>query len=162
MTARRLFQAAGWLCVAAIVVLSLVAPSLRPVTVVPHPLEHAAIFAAAGLALGFGYPGRTAHHMAMMIIFAGAIELAQFYAPGRHARLIDFMVDALGSLRGSGSRRRRRAASRELGRKQSRFDQPAEPDTGRQKQTERDFQRGIEHARGCEPANKYVPIDFSA
>ncbi|MEA2870885.1 MAG: hypothetical protein QOH67_861, partial [Hyphomicrobiales bacterium] len=31
MTARRLFQAAGWLLVAAIVVLSLVAPSLRPV-----------------------------------------------------------------------------------------------------------------------------------
>lgn len=97
---RRLFQAIGWLCVAAIVVLSLVAPSLRPVTFVPHHLEHAAIFAAAGLALGLGYPGRTAHHMVMMVIFAAAIELAQFYAPGRHPRLIDFTVDALGACAG--------------------------------------------------------------
>ena len=47
MTARRLFQAAGWLLVVAIVVLSLVAPSLRPVTFLPHNLEHAAAFAIA-------------------------------------------------------------------------------------------------------------------
>jgi VanZ family protein len=97
MTVRRLFQAAGWLLVVAIVVLSLVAPSLRPVTFLPHNLEHAAVFALAGLALGLGYPGRTPQHMAMMVIFAGAIELAQFYVPGRHPRLIDFVVDALGA-----------------------------------------------------------------
>ena len=95
MTARRLFQALGWLCVLAIILLSLVAPSLRPVTFLPHSLEHAAIFAITGLALGVGYPGRVVQHMAMLVIFAAAIELAQFYAPGRHPRLIDFVVDAL-------------------------------------------------------------------
>jgi len=100
MTTRTLFQAAGWLLVAAIVLLSLVAPSLRPVTFLPHDLEHAAVFALAGFALGLGYPGRTAQHMTMMVIFAGAIELAQFYAPGRHPRLIDFAVDALGACAG--------------------------------------------------------------
>ena len=101
MTLRRLFQAIGWLCVLAIIVLSLVAPSLRPVTFLPHNLEHIAIFALTGLALGFGYPGRTAHRMAMLVIFAAAIELAQFYAPGRHPRLIDFVVDALGACAGA-------------------------------------------------------------
>ena len=101
MTLRRLFQAIGWLCVLAIVVLSLVAPSLRPVTFVPHNLEHIAIFAVTGLALGFGYPGQTARHMAMLVIFAAAIELAQFYAPGRHPRVIDFVVDALGACVGA-------------------------------------------------------------
>jgi len=100
MTAQRILRSAGWLCIVAIAVLSLVAPSLRPVTIVPHALEHAAIFAIAGLALGLGYPGRTAHHMLMMAVFAGAIELAQFYAPGRHPRLIDFVVDALGACAG--------------------------------------------------------------
>ena len=65
MTPRRLFQVVGWLCVVAIVVLSLVAPSLRPVTFLPHDLEHAAIFIITGLALGLGYPGRTAQHMMM-------------------------------------------------------------------------------------------------
>ncbi len=94
MTARRLFQAIGWLGVLAIIVLSLVAPSLRPVTFLPHSLEHAAIFALTGVALGLGYPGRIVQHMTMLVIFAAAIELAQFYAPGRHPRLIDFLVDA--------------------------------------------------------------------
>ena len=100
MTARRLFQALGWLCVLAILVLSLVAPSLRPVTFLPHSLEHAAIFAITGMALGLGYPGRVVHHMIMLVIFAAAIELAQFYAPGRHPRLIDFAVDAFAACTG--------------------------------------------------------------
>jgi hypothetical protein len=47
MTVRRLFQVAGWLCVATIVVLSLVAPSLGRVTFAPRHLEYTAIFAAA-------------------------------------------------------------------------------------------------------------------
>jgi len=100
MTARRLFQAIGWLGVLAIVVLSLVAPSLRPVTFLPHDLEHVAAFIITGLALGLGYPGRIAQHMAMLVIFAAAIELAQFYAPGRHPRLIDFVVDAASACAG--------------------------------------------------------------
>jgi len=29
------------------------------------------------------------------VLFAGAIELAQLFVPGRHARLSDFTVDAL-------------------------------------------------------------------
>ena len=101
MTARTPFRAFGWLCVLAIVVLSLVAPSWRPVTILPHNLEHAAIFAITGLALGLGYPGRTLHHMAMLVIFAAAIELAQFYAPGRHPQVIDFIVDALSGCAGA-------------------------------------------------------------
>lgn len=95
-TPRTLFRIAGWLCVAAIVVLSLVSPSLRPVTRLPHDLEHLAIFVIAGAALGLGYPGRIARNMALLVIFAAAIELAQFFTPGRHPRVIDFVVDALG------------------------------------------------------------------
>lgn len=100
MTARRLFQAIGWLCVLAVIVLSLVAPSLRPVTFLPHNLEHTAIFALTGLALALGYPGRIVHHMVMLVIFAAAIELAQFFVPGRHPRLVDFALDALGACAG--------------------------------------------------------------
>jgi hypothetical protein len=90
----RLFQLAGWACIAAIAALSLVAPSLRPVTVLPHDLEHAAIFAITGFTLGLGYPNRAQLQMPAMIAFAAVIELAQIYAPGRHARVIDFVVDA--------------------------------------------------------------------
>lgn len=97
---RRLFQILAWLCLAAIGVLSLVAPSLRPVTFLPHGLEHAAIFALAGLAIGLGYPNRMVRNMLALTVFAGAIELAQFYAPGRHPRLSDFLVDALAACAG--------------------------------------------------------------
>ena len=86
---------AGWLLLAAITVLSLVPPGLRPETAVPHDLEHAAIFAAAGFALGGGYYLWLKSATAALIAFAGAIELAQMVVPGRHARLEDFIVDAL-------------------------------------------------------------------
>ena len=100
MTTRRLFQLAGWAFVIAIAALSLVAPSLRPVTALPHDLEHAAIFAITGFALGLGYPSRIQLQMTAMIAFAAVIELAQLYAPGRHARVIDFVVDALAACLG--------------------------------------------------------------
>ena len=100
MTTRRLFQLAGWACVIAIAALSLVAPSLRPVTILPHDLEHAAIFAITGFTLGLGYPNRTQLHMSALIVFAAVVELAQLYAPGRHARVIDFVVDALAACAG--------------------------------------------------------------
>src|SRR3954447_1428971 len=100
MSARRVFQIVGWLCVAAIVMLSVVAPTFRPVTMLPHNIEHAAIFIITGCALGLGYPGRHLHHMILLVVFAAAIELAQFYAPGRHPRLIDFAVDALSACAG--------------------------------------------------------------
>jgi VanZ family protein len=96
----RLFQAGGWLCLAAIGVLSLVAPSLRPVTFLPHNFEHVAIFLAAGLAISLGYPNRATQQMIALALFAAAIELAQFYAPGRHPRVSDFLVDALAACAG--------------------------------------------------------------
>ena len=48
----RLFQVSAWLCLGVIGALSLVAPSLRPVTFLPHDFEHVAIFSFAGLAIG--------------------------------------------------------------------------------------------------------------
>ncbi|MEJ0078882.1 MAG: VanZ family protein [Alphaproteobacteria bacterium] len=101
MTARRLFRVIAWISVGAIVVLSLVSPSLRPVTILPHNLEHLAIFAITGLALGLGYPGHLWRHAALLVVFAGAIELAQFVTPGRHPRLIDFVVDAASACAGA-------------------------------------------------------------
>ena len=82
--------------------LSLVAPLVRPVTILPHDLEHVAIFAIAGFLAGLGYPGRPLRTLAAFVIFAGAIELAQIPVPGRHARLSDFVIDALAACAVSG------------------------------------------------------------
>ena len=94
MKMRLLIQIFAWACLAAIFALSLVAPSLRPV-LMPHAIEHAAIFALAGLAVGLGYPHHAARSMIVLTIFSAVVELAQLYAPGRHARVSDFVVDAL-------------------------------------------------------------------
>jgi hypothetical protein len=47
----KLLRAAAWIALGAITVVSLVPPSSRLVTAVPHDLEHLMIFGTAGLAL---------------------------------------------------------------------------------------------------------------
>jgi VanZ family protein len=91
---RRLFRIAAWLVLVTIVVLSVVPPRDRPVTPAPHDFEHIAIFLAAGLAFGLGY-SRHLLQIFGLIAFSAAIELIQLAIPGRHARVSDFVVDAL-------------------------------------------------------------------
>lgn len=100
---------AAWSLAAAIVVLSLVPPSLRPETGVPHKLEHFLIFAATGAAFGLGYDLGLVLLATQLVSFAGAVEIAQLFVPGRHARLSDFIVDGVaicvGSIAGSLAKR---------------------------------------------------------
>jgi len=48
-----------------------------------------------GLAFGLAHTRNRLHTAAFVIAYTGLIELLQFWAPGRHARLEDFVVDAL-------------------------------------------------------------------
>jgi VanZ family protein len=89
----------AWLLLLAIVVLSLVTPSLRPTTA-PHQIEHAAIFLATGISFGMAYFRRKWLLSIGAIIFCAVIEIAQLYVPGRHARLSDFVVDATAAVLG--------------------------------------------------------------
>ena len=99
---RRIFQAAAWLLALAIVVLSLSPPSMRPTTGGGHDFEHVLIFLLTGLAFGFGYPGRGYVLVIALLAFAAAIEIAQNWVPGRHARASDFLIDAGASCVGVG------------------------------------------------------------
>ena len=85
---------AGWVLASIITILSLVPPAYRPETAVPHNLEHFVIFAVTGLCFGVGYRRSSIPVTIGLIVFAGAIELAQKLVNGRHARLSDFIVDA--------------------------------------------------------------------
>jgi VanZ family protein len=91
---RKISRASAWLLALAILVLSLVPPSYRPITEASHNVEHLAVFLTTGFAFGVGYPDRPFALATGLVIFCGAIELAQRWVPGRHARLSDFMVDA--------------------------------------------------------------------
>jgi hypothetical protein len=81
----------------AIVVLSLVPAH---VTALPHSLEHLTIFFAAGLAFGIGYPQRHGFQFLALLVFTAVIDMAQLVVPRRHARLTDFVVDAVGIMTG--------------------------------------------------------------
>jgi VanZ family protein len=99
---QKLFQIAGWFVAFLIVILSLVPPSLRPVTDLPYNLEHALIFLAIGASFEIGYPRMIFVNAIGLTAFAGAVELAQLWSSGRHARVSDFIVDALAALIGVG------------------------------------------------------------
>lgn len=84
----------AWSLAVAIVGLSVVPPDLRPVTPLPHDLEHLEIFWAAGFAFALGHSYGNARLPTLLVIFTAAVEVTQLFVPGRHARLTDFFVDA--------------------------------------------------------------------
>src|SRR5215475_2174540 len=94
MLPQNMSRIVAWLALAVIIVLSLVPPSGRPTTFVPHKLEHAGIFFMDGVAFAVAYRGYEWLWSIGAVIFCAAIELAQLMIPGRHARLSDFLVDA--------------------------------------------------------------------
>jgi hypothetical protein len=98
---RKCCRAVAWLLFVAVAILSVVPPSFRPTTDVPHNWEHLSIFFATGAALGIGYPGR-GWTIATLIAFSGGIEVIQLLVPGRHARVSDFIIDATASCLGIG------------------------------------------------------------
>jgi VanZ family protein len=92
---RTVGRATAWLALAAIIVLSLVPPGVRPSTIMPHKIEHAGIFLLDGIAFGIAYCGYQWLASVAAVIFCAGIEFAQLAVPGRHARLSDFLVDAI-------------------------------------------------------------------
>lgn len=53
------------------------------------------IFWATGAAFRLGYSLQSGLLVILFVIFAGCLEIIQLFVPGRHARLSDFLVDAL-------------------------------------------------------------------
>ena len=90
---RRAARIAGWLLLAVIAFFSLSPASLRPVTPVGHSSEHFLVHILLGLAFGIGYAKRVWLQSLGLVALIGAIELAQIFVPGRHARVSDFLID---------------------------------------------------------------------
>jgi len=88
---------AAWLLAVTILILSIVPARFRPETDLPHRFEHFAIFVLAGVAFGCGYGRRPLVPGLGLVLFAAFVELIQLTVPGRHARVSDFVVDAVAS-----------------------------------------------------------------
>jgi VanZ family protein len=89
-----LVRSFAWLLAAAVTFATLGPPSLRPHSDLSQDGEHALAFVLVGLAFGLAYRQRRLAVAAISVVLIGLLELMQFWAPGRHARLEDFLVDA--------------------------------------------------------------------
>ncbi|MBR0824050.1 VanZ family protein [Bradyrhizobium manausense] len=85
----------AWLLAAAVAFATLGPPDLRPHAQLGQDGEHALAFVLVGLAFGLAYSTRRWSAAMIAVGLIGVLELLQFIAPGRHARLEDFVVDAL-------------------------------------------------------------------
>jgi VanZ family protein len=83
----------AWIGLFAIVVLSVVPASERPVSEFGSQFEHFAAFALVGGAFAFGYDLSFGRLMILALLFCGGIELLQVPLPTRHARVSDFVID---------------------------------------------------------------------
>ena len=82
-----LVRSFAWLLAAAVTFATLGPPGLRPHSDLGQDGEHAVAFILVGLAFGLAYPRRRLLSTAAAIVLIGVLELMQFWAPGRHARL---------------------------------------------------------------------------
>ncbi len=87
----------AWVLVASIIIVSLVPPPLRPVSGTPHVWEHFAMFALCGYSFGLAYVSRHLIQALGLLAFCGLVETLQLLSPGRHARMSDFLIDAVAS-----------------------------------------------------------------
>ncbi|HEX9589446.1 MAG TPA: VanZ family protein [Bradyrhizobium sp.] len=85
----------AWLLAAAVTLATLGPPRFRPHAGLGQDGEHALAFVLIGLAFGAAYPRHRLLATVMAVAGIGLLEILQLWAPGRHARLEDFVVDAL-------------------------------------------------------------------
>jgi VanZ family protein len=86
----------AWCMAAAISFATLGPPGYRPhASSLGQDGEHALAFVLLGLAFGVAYTRSRLLTAAIAVALTGLIEILQLWAPGRHARLEDFLVDAL-------------------------------------------------------------------
>src|SRR5436305_14990047 len=89
-----LLRIIAWMLAAAVTFATLGPATLRPHSEMGQNSEHGLAFCLLGLAFGLAYPRRRLATAAIAVVLIGLLELMQFWAPGRHARLEDFLVDA--------------------------------------------------------------------
>ena len=90
----KIARIAAWLLVAAIVVMTLGPPTVRPVSGFNRSLEHVAAFALLGLAFGLAYPSR---RMLLALIGVAVLERGPHYVQDtEHVILVRWLNDERG------------------------------------------------------------------
>ena len=87
----------AWFGIFAVVILSIVPATERPVTGAGQRFEHFTAFALVAVAFAIGYRLSLVRLLMLAFLICGGIELLQVPLPTRHARLSDFVIDVFGS-----------------------------------------------------------------
>jgi VanZ like family len=95
-----LLRLGAWLLAAAVTFFTLGPPLYRPHPILGQDGDHSLAFLLIGLAFAFAYRQHRRLAMIISVVLIGVLELLQFVSPGRHARLEDFVVDALAAIAG--------------------------------------------------------------
>ena len=90
----------AWLLAAAVSFATLGPARYRPHSNLGQDVEHSLAFVLVGLAFALAYPRHRQPATVIAVAMLGMLELLQLLVPGRHARLEDFVVDALATLTG--------------------------------------------------------------
>ncbi len=93
----RYLRILAWILVIGLVLATVVPASDRPETGLEHHFEHLVAFSLVGLVFALAYSLRLTVLITSGIVFALLLELAQIPLPSRHARITDFLIDALGA-----------------------------------------------------------------
>jgi hypothetical protein len=96
----RALRVSAWIWLIGLVILTAVPAVERPETSLPHDLEHFAAFFGAGALLALTHNSSAVRLASGGIAFALLIELMQIPLPTRHARVLDFVVDAAAMVMG--------------------------------------------------------------
>ena len=90
----------AWGLAAAVTFATLGPPRYRPHADLGQNGEHALAFVLVGLAFGLAYRKNRLVTAVVAVALTGTMEILQFWAPGGHARISDFVVDAAAACAG--------------------------------------------------------------
>jgi VanZ family protein len=98
----RLFRPLTWICVALLAVLSLTPGDYMLRTAAPGDYEHFVAYLGTSVIASLGYARRVGYLAPAVLLcaYAGLLEMAQNWSPGRHPDLIDFASSSAGVIAG--------------------------------------------------------------
>ena len=99
----KLFRFAAWTCLLLLAVLSWLPVEAMIRTGINGRIEHFIAYMGTMLVVGAAYGLRLGlfRLLAMLIAYAGVLELGQRFSPGRHSSVFDFAASASGVIAGA-------------------------------------------------------------
>lgn len=97
---RYFLKLAPWVCLAAIIFVTVSPIGLRPGDLLPVDLDRALAFTLLGALFILAYPRHVLLCSVVLILGAGVIEMLQVLSPTRHAHVEDALVKAAGAVFG--------------------------------------------------------------